>query len=108
MIEPEKQAENNVDNTRTLRIDVRVSPDEKKDLQARATAAGYKKVSAYLRDVGRGVEVKENIPPELRRQLVGIGTNLNLIARLAQSGKSLSSHEAQLVQALAIIRGYLV
>lgn len=107
-MEPEKQAENPVDAARTLRIDVRVSPDEKKDLQAKAEAAGYKKVSAYLRDVGRGVEVKESIPPELRRQLVGIGTNLNQIARLAQAGKSFSSHEAQLMQALAIIRGYLV
>ncbi|MDO7854559.1 plasmid mobilization protein [Hymenobacter convexus] len=107
-MEPDKQAEINVEAGRTLRIDVRVSPDEKKDLQAKATAAGYKKVSAYLRDVGRGVEVKENIPPELRRQLVGIGTNLNQIVRLAQAGKSFSSHEAQLVQALAIIRGYLV
>ncbi|WP_324679986.1 plasmid mobilization protein [Hymenobacter sp. GOD-10R] len=107
-MEPEKQAENVVDAVRTLRIDVRVSPDEKKALQSKAAAAGYKKVSAYLRDVGRGVEVKESIPPELRRQLVGIGTNLNQIARLAQAGKSFSSHEAQLVQALAIIRGYLV
>ena len=107
-METEKQAENTVDAARTLRIDVRVSPDEKKDLQAKATAAGYKKVSAYLRDVGRGVEVKESISLELRRQLVGIGTNLNQIARLAQAGKSFSSHEAQLAQALAIIRGYLV
>jgi hypothetical protein len=107
-MELEKQAENVADTARTLRIDVRVSPDEKKDLQAKATAAGYKKVSAYLRDVGRGVEVKESIPLELRRQLVGIGTNLNQIARLAQASKSFSSHEVQLMQALAIIRGYLV
>lgn len=106
-MEPDKQTENIADAARTLRIDVRVSPDEKKDLQAKAKVAGYKKVSAYLRDVGRGVEVKESIPPELRRQLVGIGTNLNQIARLAQAGKSFSSHESQLVQALGIIRGYL-
>ena len=107
MTEPEKQAENATEAGRTLRIDVRVSPDEKKDLQTKAEAAGYKKVSAYLRDVGRGVEVKESIPPDLRRQLIGIGTNLNQIARLAQAGKLFSSHETQLVHALAIIRGYL-
>ena len=107
MTEPEKQAENATEAGRTLRIDVRVSPDEKNDLQTKAKAAGYKKVSAYLRDVGRGVEVKESVPPELRRQLVGIGTNLNQIARLAQAGKSFGSHEAQLIQALAIIRGCL-
>ena len=106
-METEKQAENVADAARTLRIDVRVSPDEKKDLQAKAEAAGYKKVSAYLRDVGRGIEVKESIPPELRRQLVGIGTNLNQIARLAQAGKSFINHETHLLQVLAIIRGYL-
>jgi hypothetical protein len=93
---------------RTSRIDVRVSPDEKKALQEKAKAAGFKNVSIYLREVGKGVEVKEAVPPELRRQLVGIGTNLNQIARLAQAGKSFSSHEAQLVQALTIIRGCLV
>lgn len=107
-MELEKQTDSVVEAARTLRIDVRVSPDEKKDLLAKATAAGYKKISAYLRDVGRGIEVKESIPPELRRHLVGIGTNLNQIARLAQAGKSFSSHEAQLVQVIAIIRGYLV
>ena len=107
-MEPANKDETIADAARTLRIDVRVSPAEKKDLQAKAKAAGYKKVSDYLRDVGRGIEVKESIPPELRRQLVGIGTNLNQIARLAQAGKSFTSHEAQLVQALAIIRGYLV
>ena len=50
---------------RTSRIDVRVSPDEKKNLQTKATAAGYIKVLAYPCDVGWGVEVKESIPPEL-------------------------------------------
>lgn len=55
-----------------------------------------------------GTEVREVLPPELRRQLVDIGTNLNQIARLAQAGKVLSTHEEQLVQALSIIRSYLV
>lgn len=107
-MESDRPAEIVADASRTLRIDVRVSPDEKKELQDKAKAAGYKKVSAYLRDVGCGVEVKQSVPPELRRQLVGIGTNLNQIARLAQAGKSFGSHEAQLLQALAIIRGYLI
>ncbi|MBT9395028.1 plasmid mobilization relaxosome protein MobC [Hymenobacter sp. NST-14] len=104
----EKSDETTTEAARTLRIDVRVSPDEKRKLQEKAQAAGYKKVSAYLRDVGRGAEIKESVPPDLRRQLVGIGTNLNQIARLAQAGKSFSNHEAQLVEALKIIRGYLV
>lgn len=107
-MESEKPDETTAEAVRTLRIDVRVSPDEKKELQEKAAAAGYKKVSAYLRDVGRGIEMKESVPAELRRQLVGIGTNLNQIARLAQAGKSFSNHEAQLLEALTIIRGYLI
>ncbi|MCA8833369.1 plasmid mobilization protein [Hymenobacter pini] len=107
-MESEKPNETTAEAARTLRIDVRVSPDEKKELQEKAKAAGYKKVSAYLRDVGRGVEIKESVPPELRRQLVGIGTNLNQIARLAQAGKSFSNHETQLLEALTVIRSYLL
>ncbi|SET97383.1 plasmid mobilization protein [Hymenobacter actinosclerus] len=96
------------DFLRTLRIDVRVSPDEKQELQDKAKAAGYQKVSAYLRDVGRGVEVKESISPELRRQLVGIGTDLHQLAQLAKAGKSLEGHEPQLLKALAILRAHLL
>lgn len=93
---------------RDQQIHFRVTADEKKAIEAKAKAAGFKKVSDYLRVLGMGAEVKEVLPAELRRQLVGIGTNLNQIARLAQSGKAFSNHEAQLVQALSIIRGYLV
>ncbi|GAA4379852.1 plasmid mobilization protein [Hymenobacter koreensis] len=93
---------------RDQQIHFRVTADEKTAIEARAKAAGFRKVSDYLRVLGMGAEVKEVLPAELRRQLVGIGTNLNQIARLAQAGKTFPNHEAQLVQALSIIRGYLV
>jgi hypothetical protein len=93
---------------RDQQIHFRVTTEEKKAIEAKAKAAGFKKVSDYLRVLGMGTEVKEVLPADLRRQLVGIGTNLNQIARLAQAGKAFSSHEAQLVQALGIIRSYLV
>jgi hypothetical protein len=92
---------------RDQQIHFRVTTEEKKAIEAKAKAAGLK-VSDYLRVLGMGTEVKEVLPADLRRQLVGIGTNLNQIARLAQAGKAFSSHEAQLVQALGIIRSYLV
>jgi hypothetical protein len=97
-----------VEPNRDQQIHFRVTEDEKKAIAARAKAAGFKKVSDYLRVLGMGAEVREALPPELRRQLVGIGTNLNQIARLAQTGKAFSSYEEQLVQALSIIRSYLV
>ena len=93
---------------RDEQIHFRVTSDEKRAIAAKAKSAGFKKVSDYLRVVGLGAEIKEVVPAELRQQLVGIGTNLNQIARLAQGGKAFSGHEAGLVQALAIIRGYLV
>ncbi|WP_400194221.1 plasmid mobilization protein [Hymenobacter sp. B81] len=84
-------------------IPVRVSEDEKKAIELKASLAGYKSVSAYLRDVGQGTELTQKLTPEVRRQLVGIGNNLNQIARLANSGKPFHSHEVQLKQALTLI-----
>lgn len=93
---------------RDQQMHFRVTANEKKAIEDRAKAAGYRKVSDYLRVVGMGTEVKEVLPAELRRQLVGIGTNLNQIARLAQAGKVFPNHEEQLVHALSVIRGYLL
>lgn len=85
----------------------RVTADEKKAIEDKATAAGYKKTSDYLRTLGLQGEVKQVIPPELRRQLVGIGTNLNQIARRIQSSTLYGTDEATLKQAIEIIRGCL-
>jgi hypothetical protein len=97
-----------IEPNRDEQIHFRVTAGEKKAIAAKAKAAGFKKVSDYLRVVGLGADVKEVVPAELRQQLVGIGTNLNQLARLAQTGKAFSNHEEQLVQALTIIRGYLI
>lgn len=88
-------------------IPVRVSEDEKKAIETKASQAGYRSVSAYLRDLGQGTEIQQRLPPEVRRQLVGIGNNLNQIARLANSGKQFQAHETQLKQALTSILGFL-
>lgn len=88
-----KAAEQNRDQ----QIHFRVTAAEKKAIEAKAKAAGFQKVSDYLRILGMGTEVKQALPAELRRQLVGIGTDLNQIARLAQSGKAFSNHETQLL-----------
>ena len=94
--------------TRDQQIHFRVTAAEKKVIAAKAKAAGYRKVSDYLRSLGLGSEVREAVPAELRRQLVGIGTNLNQLARLAQSGQAFPHHEQSLLEALSVIRSYLV
>ena len=96
------------DPNRDQQMHFRVTAEEKKAIEAKSRAAGFKKVSDYLRVLGTGAEVKEALPAELRQQLVGIGTNLNQIARLAQAGKAFTTHKEQLTQALSVIRGYLV
>lgn len=96
-----------VDPNRNEQMHFRVTADEKKVIAANAAAAGYKKTSDYLRTLGLKGEVREVLPPELRRQLVGIGTNLNQIARRIQSSTLYATDEATLRQALAVIRGYL-
>lgn len=96
-----------VEPNRDQQINFRVTEQEKNKIITNAKAAGYKKYSDYLRTLGVQGEVKEIMPPELRRQLVGIGTNLNQIARRVQSSTLYSTDEAHLKQALAIIRSYL-
>ena len=93
---------------RDEQIHFRVTAEEKNAIAAKASAAGFKKVSDYLRVVGLETEVKQVVPAELRQELVGIGTKLNQLVRLAQAGKAFSSYETQLVETLNIIRGYLV
>ncbi|MDF7813933.1 hypothetical protein [Hymenobacter sp. YC55] len=107
-MKPDQDISTPATTARTLRIDVRVSPNEKKELQEKAKAAGYKKVSAYLREVGRGTEIKESVPAELHRQLVAIGTDLHQLTELAQSGKAFSNHQAQLAQVLSLIHSCLI
>ncbi|TVT36775.1 plasmid mobilization relaxosome protein MobC [Hymenobacter setariae] len=86
----------------------RVTANEKRAIEAKSKAAGFKKTSDYLRTIGIGGEVKEAIPAELRRQLVGIGTNLNQIARRIQSSTLYATDEKSLHQLVATIRQYLV
>ncbi|MBF9239872.1 hypothetical protein I2I05_20945 [Hymenobacter sp. BT683] len=97
-----------VEPNRDQRIHFRVTEEEKNAIEAKSRAAGFKKVSDYLRVIGMGAEIKQLLPPELRRQLVGIGINLNQLTRMAQADKAFRSYEEQLVQALAVIRSYLV
>jgi hypothetical protein len=86
----------------------RVTADEKKAIAANAKAAGFKKTSDYLRTLGLKGEVKEVMPADLRRHLVGIGTNLNQIARRIQSSTLYATDEKQLHHLVATLRQYLL
>lgn len=97
-----------VEPTRDSVLRFRVTADEKRSIEARSKAAGFKKTSDYLRTLGLQGEVREVIPSELRRQLVGIGTNLNQIARRIQSSSLYATDEQLLHQLVTTIRKYLL
>ena len=63
----------------------RVSENDILDLEMKARMAGLS-VSEYVRKRAFDYEVKENLSPETRKVLVGIGNNLNQLTRLAHTG----------------------
>lgn len=81
-MDPEKQTEPNRDKA----IIFRVTEAEQKDIYANAKAAGYKKHSEYLRELGLKKVAQPRKPPEERRALAGIANNLNQVARRVNAG----------------------
>lgn len=85
----------------------RVTGKEKNEIEAKAKEAGYTKTSDYLREVGRGAEIKQRLTPELRKQLVGIGNNLNQIARRANSNTAYVTDEKTIHEVVAFLKSHL-
>lgn len=79
---------------RSLRIDVRVSDEEKRELMRLATEQGMS-LSDYLRSVLLGKEIivrrESHAPASLVQELSRIGNNLNQLARHANRGDSITS-----------------
>ena len=63
----------------------RVTENDILALEMKAQMAGLS-VSEYLRKRAFDYEVKENLSPETRKVLVGIGNNLNQLTRHAHTG----------------------
>ncbi|KAA6438953.1 plasmid mobilization relaxosome protein MobC [Dyadobacter flavalbus] len=66
-------------------IPVRVTEQEHAQIKANAILAGLS-VSEYLRRLGTGHQVKARFEKEEKRNLQGIGTNLNQLAAYANKG----------------------
>lgn len=66
-------------------IPVRVSEQEHATIKANAILAGLS-VSEYLRKLGSGQPVQARFEKEEKRNLQGIGTNLNQLAAYANKG----------------------
>lgn len=79
---------------RTLEVKIRLTETEWNELQQRKT----KSLAGWLRDLGLGAVPIRQADPELIRHLARIGSNLNQIARHANTEKQL---DIQVLQELA-------
>ena len=66
-------------------IPLRVTQHDYFTIKSKATLAGFS-VSEYLRKLGTGHPVQARFDKEEIRNLQGIGTNLNQLAKFANSG----------------------
>jgi hypothetical protein len=71
---------------RSLTHGLRLSPNEKEELEERAEEAGLS-LSAYLRRCGLGKPMKTQIEKKALKEINKVGVNLNQLARWANQGK---------------------
>lgn len=79
---------------RTLEVKIRLTENEWNELQQRKT----KSLAGWLRDLGLGAVPIRQADPDLIRHIARIGSNLNQIARHANTEKQL---DVQVLQELA-------
>ena len=85
---------------RTLEVKIRLTETEWNELQQRKT----KSLAGWLRDLGLGAAPIAQADPELIRHVARIGSNLNQIARHANTQKQLDSQVLnELTQANALL-----
>ena len=82
---------------KTERVSLRFTPTEKEKLHEQATAARMN-MSQYLLALSeqKKIIVADGLP-ELCRQIIAIGTNVNQIARVANQNKIVSKKQLDLV-----------
>ncbi|MEM1206643.1 MAG: plasmid mobilization relaxosome protein MobC [Acidobacteriota bacterium] len=78
----------NPEATRSVALSAKLTPDEARLVRERALAAGLT-TSAFMRGSSLGVPVRPPrllVDPELVRQIIRVGVNLNQIARKLNAG----------------------
>lgn len=82
----QKDEDKDTAGNKDVTVRFRATAKEKAAILVKADKAGLKP-SEYMRDACLGKEIKERMPLEVRRYIIGIGTNLNQLTRLANAGK---------------------
>ena len=82
-----------LEEIKNCRLEIRVTPSEKKKLQAKAKQA-HMSISSYIIALSENkkITVAENIP-ELLLEITRIGTNINQIAHIGNSQKYVNKQQ---------------
>jgi hypothetical protein len=83
---PQAQPATGTKGHRTAWLGLRLTPEEKALMQAKAKEAGHN-TNEFIRRVVLGFEVKQRLPAELKQALLATGKNLNQLTKLVHMGR---------------------
>lgn len=100
---PQAQPDKGTKGNRTAWLGLRLTPEEKALMQAKAKETGHN-TNEFIRRVVLGFEVKQRLPAELKQVLLATSKNLNQYLKLAHMGRLDRVDEdavSSIIQALA-------
>jgi len=100
---PRSQPEKRTKGNKTAWLGLRLTPQDKALMQAKAKEAGHN-TNEFIRRAALGLEVKQKLPAELRQVLLATSKNLNQYLKLAHMGRLDRVDEdalSSIIQALA-------
>jgi uncharacterized protein (DUF1778 family) len=100
---PRPQPAKATKGNRTAWLGLRLTPEEKSLMQAKAKEAGHN-TNEFIRRAVFGLEVKQRLPLELKQVLLATSKNLNQYLKLAHMGRLDRVDEdalSSIIQALA-------
>ena len=83
---PQPKPEKATKGKKTAVLGLRLTPEDKALMQAKAKEAGHN-TNEFIRRAALGLEVKQKLPAELKRVLSATSKNLNQYLKLAHMGR---------------------
>ena len=80
------QPEKTIKGNKTAWLGLRLTPEDKALMQAKAKEAGHN-TNEFIRRAALGLEVKQRLPTELKQVLLATSKNLNQYLKLAHMGR---------------------
>lgn len=78
---PQRQPEKRTKGNKTAWLGLRLTPEDKALMQAKAKEAGHN-TNEFIRRAALGVEVKQRLPAEVRQAILATSKNLNQLTKL--------------------------